>query len=141
MLLALGVILIVISAFLAYSSQLEFVNNQEEEVIERFEMGIQHPSWYVFTFFTAILFSVGFFSNGLGNKITFYTLLPVLGFLSAGFALIQTVTWGATPFVPHYEFGINLQIVGCLLVIAATIVSLHEKKPAATKVKPELLDN
>ena len=140
LLLVLGVILILLSAFLAYSSQFEFVNGEEEEISERFEIGIQHPSWYAFTFFTAILFSVGFFVNRLGNKIAFYILLPVFSILSGGFALIQTITWGATPFVPQYEFGITLQVIGCLLVSAATIISLHGPKQKRQDTTPNLLD-
>lgn len=140
-LLIIGALFLAISAFSVYSSQGQF-GNSEEDFITINQLGIEHPAWYAFSIFTAILFFIGFFTGHIGAKIAFYILLPVFTFAGSAFAILLTITWGATPFVPQYEFGLFMQIIGCLLIVTATIISMHAYKKKRKEIgQSDLLDH
>jgi predicted membrane protein len=122
-----GYLLILFSAFSNFSSQAEFID-YSENTREISTVGLNHPAWYLFLICTSILFGIGYFTGHIVAKIAFYILLPIFTATSFFFAVLLTVTWGATPFSPQYEFGFAMEIVGCLLVLIATIVSMHRHK-------------
>lgn len=140
-LLTAGIMMIFISGFIPYSSQLHFLDS-EDNTYTIYTIGIAHFAWYVFLVCTVVLFSIGFFTGHIAAKVAFYLLLPFLTLGSAFIAMMMTVTWGATPFVPQYESGFLLEIGGCIFIVLATIISMHSfKQKKKNTHETEVLDS
>lgn len=142
-LLLIGVILIIIAGFKPVTSQLQFKEPENyETLVDTFELGHQNFLWYLQIIFITILFSIGYFFNGLVNRILIYSLTPIFAVIFLFLSAMSMNTWGATPFVPHFEYGYELMCYGSILVITATLISVHRKtKSKATISNSDLLDN
>ncbi len=141
-LLLIGAILILIAAFSPVESQYQYMNQsgEFEDAVEVVTTGINHFLWYILVFGTAVVFSVGYFSNRLMNKVLVYVFTPLFALVFLFFTAVATITWGATPFVPRLQYGYLLMIYGSILVLTATIISVHKGKSKTISNDKDLLD-
>lgn len=141
-LLLVGALLILIAGFSPLESQYQFMNQsgEFEDAVQVITTGINHILWYILVFGTAVVFSVGYFSNRLANKVLVYVFTPLFALVFLFFTAITTITWGATPFVPQLEYGYLLMVYGSVLVLTATIISVHRGTPKTISSDKDLLD-
>ena len=140
--LLIGTILIISAGFSPVQSQLVFNGPEFSDTVDVVQNGIHHLLWYVLLFLTGIIFSIGYFYNKTVNRVLLYVFIPVFAVVFLFFSVLSIMTWGATPFVPHLEYGYELMCYGSILVITATLISVHRKtKSKATISNSDLLDN
>ena len=136
----IGGLLLFVSAFLQFESTDHFIGNSEE-IRSIYTYGLTDPFWYVILICSVVIFSIGYFTQGLAFRILVY-IFSVLGSIFIYFvALLTGVGWGATPFIPQKEIGFDFSIIGYILIIIATIISMHTKKKNSAVDASDLLDH
>jgi hypothetical protein len=142
-LLLMGAALILLAAFSPVESQYQYLNQsgEFEDAVKVVTTGFNHILWYVLVFGTAVVFSVGYFFNRLVNKVLVYVFTPLFALIFLFFTAITTITWGATPFIPRLQYGYLLMVYGSVLVLTATIISVHRGTPKTISNDKDLLDD
>lgn len=142
-LLLIGVILILISGFSPVRSQRTDVYPGEfDDTRIVVENGIANSLWYVCLFGSALIFSIGYFFNGLVNKVLVYVFTPIFAVVFLFFMMIEFTPTGATPFIPRMHYGFVWMIYGSIFILTATMISMHRKSEKESfNTQPDLLDN
>ena len=134
----IGGLLLLISAFLRFESSDHFIGNSDE-ITSTHTYGLTNPLWYVILICSVIIFSIGYFTQGLAFRILVYAF-SVFGSIYIYFVTLLTgVGWGATPFIPQKEIGFDFSIIGYILIVIATIISMNTKKEESADAS-DLLD-
>ncbi len=123
----IGGSLILGSAFLPFESNDDFIGISEE-IKTTYTYGLTNPLWYLILMCTTVIFSIGYFTQGLAFRILVYIFSFLCSIFIYFVTLLTGVGWGATPFIPQKEIGFALSVFGYILIIIATIISMHTKK-------------
>lgn len=135
----LGGLLLFLSAFLKVESSYDFIGNSEE-IQTTFSYGLTNPLWYLILFCSVIIFSIGYFTQGLVVRTLVYIFVFLCSIFIYFVTLLTGVGWGATPFIPQKEIGFFLSIFGYVFIIIATIISMYTKKKKHSGGVSDLLD-
>ncbi|WP_343747507.1 hypothetical protein [Fluviicola sp.] len=136
----LGGLLLSISAFLHFESSTDFANDSQDKFIETYTIGLSEPLWYLIVVSAAVIFSIGYFTRGIVFRILVYKFTVLLSIFIFFITLLTGVTWGATPFIPQKEIGFEIAIAGYIVIITATIISMHKNQKMAPEAPSDLLD-
>ncbi len=137
--LTVGILLIGASAFSPILSRKNYLKLQYKEYI----FGTDSMLWHFLVIPTIALFLIGFFSNHLAVKILFYVFLVPIAFFTFSVTAIANMGsfWGS-PFIERLERGYFMALIGQMLIITATIISLHKpKKLKANTDQTDLLQS
>lgn len=137
--LTVGTLLIGASAFSPILSRKNYLKLQYKEYI----IGTDSMLWHFLVIPTIALFLIGFFSNHLAVKILFYVFLVPIAFFTFSVTIIANMGsfWGS-PFIERLERGYFMALIGQMLIITATIISLHKpKKLKANTDQKDLLSS
>ncbi|MNU61082.1 hypothetical protein D3C71_502850 [compost metagenome] len=135
----IGGLLLLGSAFLQFESKQDFIGNSEE-IKTTYTYGLTNPLWYLILICTTIIFSIGYFTQGLAFRILVYIFSFLCSIFIYFVTLLTGVGWGATPFIPQKEIGFVLSIFGYIIIIIATIISMYTKKKKSSGDTSDLLD-
>ena len=131
-----GFMPIVLNAVVNYS------NNTAWPQVTGEIIGFSNPLWYIILLFTSIIFATGYFFNKIINRVLVFVFIPlfVIGILF--FTIVFTFTIAIDPGDPILMIGKGyyVTILGYLLVITATVISVLRKRDL-TKTNDTLLDN
>ncbi|AEA44656.1 hypothetical protein [Fluviicola taffensis] len=134
----IGFTLLSLGFFTEFQSTCRYVDDFED-IVPISIPGSKSTLWYFFSLGSVAIFLIGFFFGNLANKILVYCvtgiLSPFIGFMT----LISQAGWG-NPCGYYPEHGYYLTLLGSLLVLVATIISMHRKKKIVATPTNELLD-
>ena len=133
-----GFLLVASGAFTEFQSTCGFVNDQSDIVSVSIPAS-ESPLWCFFLFGCVAIFSIGFFFNHLANKILVYCITGILTPFIAFITMISQAGWG-NPCGRSPGYGYYLTLLGSLLVLTATIISMHRSKREDRNSGMELLD-
>nr|WP_294860718.1 hypothetical protein [uncultured Fluviicola sp.] len=137
-LVVLGFTLIAFGFFTEFQSTCGFVDGYED-IMPISISGSESPLWYFFSFGSVLIFSIGYFFNHLANKILVYCFASILTLFITFVTWISQAGWGK-PCGHSSEYGYHLTLLGSLLVLTVTIISMNRKKKLLINDSDHLLD-
>jgi hypothetical protein len=123
---------------------LDFVLNRSVENFQGSISGFQSPLWYAIVILTTILVAIGYFSNGTVNRILFFVLAPIFTCIVLFLTFVFTFSIAMDPgeIILKTGKGYQVAILGALMVVAATFISVLRKNQQKFDHHTEyLLDN
>lgn len=104
-----------------------------------FTPGSKSVLWLLFLIASRLIFLSGFFSRLIAGKILVYLFsgifIPFIAFMTE----IYLAEWGDSCGI-SLESGYYITLFGSLMVLTATIISMHRKKRITGQSESELLD-
>lgn len=104
-----------------------------------FTPGSKSVLWFLFLIASTLIFLSGFFFRHLAGKILVYLFsvifIPFIAFMTE----IYLAEWGDS-CGNSLESGYYITLFGSLMVLTATIISMHRKKRITGRSESELLD-
>lgn len=121
-----GFALITLSFFSEFASTCRF-EDDFDDIVPISLNGSKTTLWYLFFLGSIVVFCTGYFLNNLSIKIFVYTFSGMFTLLISFIVSIQGAGWGQ-PCGISVENGYYLALLGSLLILTATISSMHRKK-------------